>query len=67
MKVCSPFALSQPQSVSRSGLIVDNMTSPMVSKVFREGNETLLHFLSGERLNGLMCSSQAAKFKPPAG
>lgn len=67
VKVCSPLALSQPQPVSRSGLIVNNMTSPTVCKVFREGNETLLHILSGERLNGLMGSGQAAKFKPPAG
>lgn len=61
------FPSSRPQSVSRSGLIVDNMTSPMLCKVLWEGNETLFQVLSGEQWNRLMRRSQAAKFKPPEG
>lgn len=61
------FPPSQPRSVSRSGLIVDNMTSPMISEVLWEEIETLQQTLSGEWVNGPMCSGQAAKFKPLGG
>lgn len=53
---------------SWSRLIADNMPSPMICKVLREGKEALFwQVLSGEGVNEPTCCSEAAKSKFPLG